>query len=142
MLCREGKGETIQILAKWQVGMSNYTSGQVEAVLNEIGVDVISSTDTNLLCLCPYHRNTDSPAMSIDKMTGAWMCFAPHCDERGSLVKIVQDKTRHNPFVSKRLIEKHRGAEPSVTQYLNDLFKKKEEALPTFSQDTLNNLLV
>jgi DNA primase len=120
--------------------MSKYTDGQVESVLSEIGIPVVSSTDTNLLCLCPYHRNTDSPAMSIDKMTGAWMCFAPHCDEKGNLSRLVQDKTKGNPFVSKRLIEKHRGAEPSPKSYLDDLFKKKEDVLPTFSQDVLNRL--
>lgn len=118
----------------------SYTDGQVESVLREIGVEVIAGTDTNLLCLCPYHRNTDSPAMSIDKTSGAWMCFAPHCDERGNLLKLVQDKTHANVFVSKRLIERNRGAEPSPTQYLDDLFKKQEDVLPTFSQDTLNRL--
>lgn len=117
-----------------------YTNGQIESVLYEIGIEIMSRTETNLLCLCPYHRNTDSPAMSIDKTTGAWMCFAPHCDKKGNLLKLVQDKTNANPFVSKRLIEKYRGAEPKPTQFLDDLFKKKDKALPSFSQDIINRL--
>jgi DNA primase len=116
-----------------------YTDSQVESVLNEIGVEAISDTDTNVLCLCPYHKNTDSPAMSIDKSTGLWMCFAPHCGETGTLMKLVQDKHRCNPFVARRLIEKHRGADRPISQYLEDIFNKKDD-LPSFSQDTLNRL--
>lgn len=119
--------------------MNDYTDNQVESVLHEIGVDVITSTDTDLLCLCPYHRNTDTPAMSINKYNGAWMCFAPHCGETGKLVRLVQDKTTANVFVAKRLIEKYRGAEPTVTQYLDDILKP-QDVLPTFNQDIINRL--
>lgn len=119
--------------------MNDYTDKQVESVLDEIGVDVVAETETNVLCLCPYHKNTDTPAMSIDKFSGAWMCFAPHCGVTGTLMKLVQEKRKCNPFVAKRLIEKHRGAEAPVAKYLEDLFSRKNE-LTNFSQDTLNRL--
>jgi DNA primase len=116
-----------------------YTESQIESVLNDIGVSVIAYTDTNILCLCPYHKNTDSPAMSVDKRTGLWMCFAPHCGETGTMMKLVQEKRRCNPYVAKRLIEKHKGADAPISQYLEDLFSRKDE-LPSFSQEILNRL--
>jgi DNA primase len=117
----------------------SYTEGQVQSVLQEIGVEVVTDTDTNILCLCPYHRNTDTPAFSIDKTTGAWMCFAPHCDEKGSLVKLIMEKRNCTIFVAKRLIEQFKGAEPTLGEYLDDIFSKQEE-LPSFPQETLNRL--
>lgn len=127
-------------MAKWNVKMTeNYTARQVESVLYDLGVELVSETDTNLLCLCPYHRNTDSPAFSIDKLSGAFMCFAPHCGETGKLLKLVLDKRGCNVFVAKRLIERFRGEEPSIAQQLEDIFTKQDE-LPTFDRDTLNKL--
>ncbi len=117
----------------------SYTARQVESVLYELGVEVVSETDTNLLCLCAYHRNTDSPALSIDKTSGAFMCFAPHCGETGTLLKLVIDKRNCNVFVAKRLIEKFRGEEPSITEQLEDIFTKRDE-LPTFDKNVLNKL--
>lgn len=119
--------------------MNEYTDAQVESVLRDIGVEVVTDTDTNVLALCPLHRNTDSPAFSIDKTSGAWMCFAPHCGETGNLVKLVQELKKCNVFVAKRLIERHRGAEPELGQYLEDLFEKKDE-LPSFPQETLDRM--
>jgi DNA primase len=119
--------------------MTEYTDGQIEAVFHDIGIEVITDTDTNLLCLCPYHNNTDSPALSIDKRTGAWMCFAPHCDERGNLVKIVMNKLQCNMFVAKRLIANHEGVEKPLSQYLEDIFEKRDD-LPTFDINTINRL--
>ena len=116
-----------------------YTARQVESVLYDIGVEVVSETDTNLLCLCSYHRNTDSPALSIEKTTGGFLCFAPHCGKSGNLIKLVQDKKECNVFVARRLIEKHRGEEPPMSQIVEDIFNR-QETLPTFDQSLLNTL--
>lgn len=117
-----------------------YTPGQVEAVLNDIGVDVKGETDTNILCLCPFHRNTDSPSFSVAKDTGLYLCFSPICDERGTLEKLVSIITRSNPFEVKRIIiNRETEREPIETQ-VSDLLDGKKD-LPTFSQDTMNRMV-
>lgn len=116
-----------------------FTDGQVESVLNEIGVDVRGETDTNLLCLCPFHRNTDSPSFSVSKDTGLYLCFSPICDERGTLGKLVAQITGYNPFLVRRLINKHATPGAPVSKQVEDLLAKKE-ALPSFSIDVLNRL--
>jgi len=116
-----------------------YTSGQVEAVLNDIGVDVRGETDTNLLCFCPYHKNTDSPSFSVAKDTGLYLCFSPICDERGTLPKLVAEMTRNNPFVVKRIIKKHEKPGVPIAKQVEDLLAKSDD-LPRFNQETMNRL--
>lgn len=116
-----------------------YTENQVESVLYDIGIEVKSETDTNLLCLCPYHRNTDSPALSVEKTTGGFLCFAPHCGVQGNLMKLVQEKQDCNAFVAKRLIERHRGQEPPMLQIIEDIFNR-QDTLPSFEQDLIDTL--
>jgi DNA primase len=126
-------------LAKWAAGLM-YTSNQIELVLRNIGIEIQSETEVVLLTLCPYHRNTDTPAFAVNKTSGAYICFAPHCDKKGNILKLVQDKMKCNPFVAKRLIEKYRGEECSPRQYLDNIFKNKEDCLPLFSQEIINRL--
>lgn len=116
-----------------------FTPGQVEAVLYEIGIDVRGETDTNLLALCPFHRNTDSPSFSVAKDTGLYLCFSPICDERGTLNKLVASMTRSNPFIVKRIIKKHEKPGDPIAKQVEDLLAKQDE-LPKFSQDTMNRL--
>lgn len=117
-----------------------YTPGQVEAVLNDIGIDVKGETDTNLLALCPFHRNTDSPSFSVAKDTGLYLCFSPVCDERGTLHKLVASLTRENPFVVQRIIKNRETEGPALSKQVADLLDRSND-LPTFSQDTMNRLM-
>lgn len=116
-----------------------YSPGQVEAVLLEIGVEIQSETDTNLLALCPFHKNTDSASFSVSKDTGLYLCFSPICDERGTLPKLVASMTRANPFVVKRIIGKHEMPGEPIAKQVEDLLSRKD-VLPSFSQDTMNRL--
>lgn len=116
-----------------------YSEGQVEAVLNEIGVDVTGETETNLLCYCPFHKNTDSSSFSVSKDTGLYLCFSPICDERGNLPKLVATMTRANPFVVKRIIGKHETEGPPIDKQIEDLLSRRD-VLPSFSQDTMNRM--
>lgn len=117
-----------------------YTPGQVEAVLNDIGVDIKGETDTNLLCLCPFHRNTDSPSFSVAKETGLYLCFSPICDERGTLEKLVTAMTGENPFVVRRIIRNRETERDSIEKQVADLLDRTDD-LPTFSQDTMNRMV-
>jgi len=117
-----------------------YTPGQIEAILNSIGVDIKGETNTNLLCLCPFHRNRDSPSFSVAKDTGLYLCFTPGCDERGTLPKLVASMTKANPYVVKRLIKSHETPGIPISQQVEDLLAKNND-IPEFSMDTMNMLV-
>ena len=38
---------------------------------------------------CPFHHNTDTPALYINKITGLWICFNPSCGEKGNINKLA-----------------------------------------------------
>lgn len=116
-----------------------YTPRQVESILHDIGVDVKGETDTNLLCLCPFHRNTDSPSFSVAKDTGLYLCFSPVCGERGTLAKLVASLTRANPFVVQRIIKNRETTGPPIGKQVADLLDKNND-LPTFNVDTMNRM--
>jgi len=82
---------------------TEYTSEHISTILEVLGIDNISDTGTNFLCLCPYHDNTDSPAFAINHTTGVWYCFA--CDARGVLTKLIRDQRNCSVFEAGRLIK-------------------------------------
>ena len=84
-----------------------YHPDQVESVLTNLHINISTETDTNFLCLCPYHTNTDTPAMSVEKTAGVFLCFAPHCGESGNLMRLVQDIGSMNYFQARRFINKY-----------------------------------
>lgn len=116
-----------------------YSPGQVDSVLHEIGLDVRGETETNLLVLCPFHRNTDSPSLSVDKDKGLYLCFSPVCDERGTLEKLVAYMTRSDPFVVKRIIDKHETPGTPISKQVEDLLAKKVE-FPKFDIQVMNRM--
>lgn len=137
---RKARNSTFGVKAGWLRVDEVFTAGQVEAVLNEIGVDVRGETDTNLLCLCPFHKNTDSPSFSVAKDTGLYLCFSPICDERGTLPKLVSAMTRSNPFVVKRIIKKHETPGDPIAKQVEDLLARHDD-MPKFSQEVMNRLM-
>jgi DNA primase len=86
---------------------SNYTQRQVLGILKEIGVVVEGGTSNDYLCLCPYHSNTDTPAMTVSKTKGVFICLSPQCGKTGNLQNLIMDKTGATEFAALRMIIKH-----------------------------------
>jgi DNA primase len=42
----------------------------------------------NIMALCPFHPNTDSPAFALSLSTGLWFCFS--CQARGNLRTLLR----------------------------------------------------
>lgn len=76
------------------------------AVLQRIGVKVASDTFTNFLCFCPVHGNRHTPSLSVDKASGAFICFNPACGVDGNLERLVKLTVGGNPFTILRLIDR------------------------------------
>lgn len=114
-----------------------YSEQQVLDVLKHIGLDVVGETESNFLCLCAYHKNTDSPALSISKESGLFMCFSPVCEAKGNLTQLVMEVAGVNLFGARRLITKYE-TEIDRVAVVEDLLKPKE--LPEFDQGVLTRL--
>ncbi len=121
---------------EWNAHSQKYSEEQVAAVLADIGIEVISDTRTNYLCLCPFHVNDNSPALSIHKGSGLFMCFNPSCALTGDLVKLVRKRTALDYFPARRLIAKHENPAGTFVRKT----AKKDKALPKVSNEAINNL--
>lgn len=82
-----------------------YSQSQIKAVLKAIGVDLVSETGNDFLCLCPFHGNKNTPSFSVSKERGAFICFNPSCGESGSIIDLVKRLTSRNEFEAIRFIK-------------------------------------
>ena len=117
-----------------------YTDAQVAAVLRECNIDVEGETLNDFLCFCPFHGNTDSPAFSVSKTGGKYICFSPSCGVSGSLSELVEKTMKKTSFQALRIINKH-AKEEEVT--FADRLKKalsKQKGFVTFPQETLDRM--
>lgn len=92
----------------WEDDYEVYSPNQVEGVLRYASVEIVSETHTHFLCYCPFHGNTDSPAMAVDKHKGLWTCFNPSCDTSGTLPSLLKQLKGLNPFQTLRVINKNK----------------------------------
>lgn len=86
----------------------SYNPSQVEGVLREIGVEVVSETEHDFLSYCPFHGNRYTPSFSVSRTKGKYLCFNASCSVSGSLVELVKKKTGKGEFPARRLISTHR----------------------------------
>lgn len=115
-----------------------YGPGQIETIVEELGIHIVSETDTNLICYCIFHRNMDSPSFSIDRETGLYLCFSPICDSRGTLLQLVQKVANVDVYGAKRLIERHSTPLENLSDYVLRKLEKQEQ--PEFDQSIVNRM--
>ena len=104
-----------------------YTEEQVERVLNGIGIEISSQTESNFMILCPFHNNTRTPAGTISKEKGLFFCFG--CQTSKNLVEFVMAISNRTYFESVRYI-KQKDKEIDIEQAVN----KKLYIAPEFVQ--------
>lgn len=95
---------------------SLYHANQVEAVINECGLEIRGETENDFQCYCPYHGNRFTPSFNVSKVKGSFVCFNPSCAVKGSLIQLVKDTTKKGEFQSLRLIVKHKKMDSSNFQ--------------------------
>lgn len=122
----------------------SYAPEQIKAVLDGIGVEVVSETHKVFASYCPFHSNRDTYAFAVNKDSGAFICFNPSCGRSGSFVQLVQALSDRNEQEALRFIEKKGGeVQFNISTFLDDMMKTDE--LPLFPQmkveELHNNLL-
>jgi 5S rRNA maturation endonuclease (ribonuclease M5) len=125
---------------EWSDDFEVYTPNQVESVLEFCEVEVVGDTHTHFLAYCPFHGNTDSPAMAIDKTKGLFTCFNPSCMQSGTLLDLLRLRKGQNPFQAQRTIIKY--ANVHSTPFSDRLAEamKKEPEFVEFPQNVLDKM--
>lgn len=126
---------------KWEEDYEAYSPNQVESVLEYCGVEVESDTNTHFLVYCPFHGNTDSPAMAVDKVKGLWTCFNPSCMSAGTLPELIRRTKKLNVFQAQRLILQHKNS--NATPFADRLAEamSKEPDFVEFPQDVIDAMV-
>lgn len=104
-----------------------YTDDQVERVLNGLGIETASQTESNFMIFCPFHNNSRTPAGTVSKEKGLFFCFG--CQTSKNLVEFVMAVSNRSYFESVRYI-KQKDSETDISQLVN----KKLYVAPEFVQ--------
>jgi len=104
-----------------------YTEEQVERVLNGIGIEVPSQTESNFMIFCPFHNNNRTPAGTISKEKGLFFCFG--CQTSKNLTEFVMAISNRTYFEAVRFI-KQKDKETDIEKLVN----KKLVIAPEFVQ--------
>ena len=104
-----------------------YTEDQVERVLNGIGIEVPSQTESNFMIFCPFHNNNRTPAGTISKEKGLFFCFG--CQTSKNLTEFVMAISNRTYFEAVRFI-KQKDKETDIEKLVN----KKLVVTPEFVQ--------
>lgn len=116
-----------------------YSPQQVEAVLDDIGIEVVGETHNDFLCYCPYHGNNDTPAFTVGRFSGVFYCFNASCGESGTLVKLVKNVSSRNDYEAMRLISKNKGRELTYEERAAAIINANKEQ-PVIPQEALDKL--
>ncbi len=117
-----------------------YAPSQIKTVIGAIGIDLVSETGNDYLCLCPFHGNRNTPSFSISKERGAFICFNPSCGEAGSIIDLVKRLTGRNEFEAIRFIKiKEIEHSVDIEDQLSDLLEEKPD-FEEFSNDVIVSL--
>jgi DNA primase len=110
---------------EWEDNSEVYTPGQIESTLRHAGVEVVTDTFTHFLCLCPFHGNSDTPALAVDKYKGLWNCFNPSCAMAGNIEELLRLQKNLTYFQAKRVLLKFKDASgTSFSEQMEEILEK------------------
>lgn len=107
----------------------------LESLLEDLNIEVVSETDYAFQIMCPYHFNSHSPAATVAKSNGFLFCYSGECEKRFSLIETVQDLKSMNIFQAKRFIANYKGEPLDIEDALADI--AKEDEMPDFPERLL-----
>lgn len=120
--------------------MSAFTKADLRSILVSCGINVVSQTGDDFLCLCPFHRNLDTPAFAVSYTKGLYICYNQNCNASGSVLDLVRELTGRNHFEALRYIESNKLTDQEkFQQELEDMLDDKPEFVE-FPQNTLDKL--
>jgi DNA primase len=117
-----------------------YTKSDLRSILHACGIEIISQSGFDFLCLCPFHHNTDSPAFAVSYAKGLYICYNQNCNSSGDILDLVKKLTNRNDFEAMRFISANKlSSAQLLEEELKELLDDKPDFVE-FSQETLNKL--
>jgi DNA primase len=105
-----------------------YTKSDLRSILHSCGIEIVSQTGTDFLCLCPFHHNTDSPAFAVSYSKGLYVCYNQNCNSSGTILDLVKLLTNRNDYEALRFIQSNKLTEAqALEEELKDLLDDKPE---------------
>ena len=121
-----------------------YTKSDLRSILRSCGIEVISQSGDDFLCLCPFHHNTDSPAFAASYTKGLYICYNQYCNASGTILDLVMKLTNRNNFEAMRFIASNKMTEADrLEEELKELLDEKPDfqEFPQAVQDKLHKNL-
>lgn len=120
--------------------LETYSPSHMRAIVNQLGLHVVSETSNDFLCLCPFHGNRHTPSFSVSHQKGLYICFNPSCGVSGTIIELVKNITHRNEFEALRFImSAHKESVSNFEDELSEVLDEKPE-FNEFSQDVLDKL--
>lgn len=120
--------------------LETYSPSHMRAIVKRLGLQIVSETSHDFLCLCPFHGNRHTPSFSVSHQKGLYLCFNPSCDASGTIVELVKNITHRNEYEALRFImSAQQEAVASFDDELAEILSDKPE-FKEFSQETLDKL--
>ena len=100
--------------------------------------------------LCPFHHNTGSPAMTVNRNSGLWCCHNPACAQRGNLEGLVMRSMDGTFQDAKRMINRlytkvdyvkiiEEVKPPELVEFDNELIERLARDFPNSPGNTYMN---
>ena len=120
--------------------LETYSPSHMRAIVKQLGLNIVSETSHDFLCLCPFHGNRHTPSFSVSHQKGLYLCFNPSCGVSGTIIELVKNMSKRNEFEALRFIMS--AQKESVANFEDELSEVLEEKpdFDEFSQETLDKL--
>lgn len=109
-------------MGRFSNGQTIASPAQIKAVIRSLGLRIPQQTVHDYIAYCIFHRNDNTPSLSISKTDGRFLCFNPACGASGDLVKLVKVSQQLNDFEALRYIMSN---EPSAADSFDDQIEKE-----------------
>lgn len=120
--------------------LETYSPSHMRAIVKQLGLQIVSETSHDFLCLCPFHGNRHTPSFSVSHQKGLYLCFNPSCGASGTIVELVKNISKRNEYEALRFImSAQQIAAAHFEDELAEILDSKPE-FEEFSQDTLDRL--
>lgn len=120
--------------------LETYSPSHMRAIVKRLGLQIVSETSHDFLCLCPFHGNRHTPSFSVSHQKGLYLCFNPSCGASGTITELVKNITQRNEYEALRfIISAQQEAVANFDSELAEILSEKPE-FEEFSQDTLDKL--
>lgn len=117
-----------------------FTEEQVRYLLEDAGIEIDYQDSHGFRCYCIFHNNTDSPALSVNGMTGSFKCFNPSCDETGDIYALLRQATNEGVFQVRRRVSEVRATGGVSTLYQVQKLLEQSKGLKEFTDVDLKRL--